>query len=160
MDRLCAMGWVCLMAVLGLSCKERGSSDVARAGAADSSPSASESTPRDGCPPPSDLVAIDLGCPPSAEPVVKTTGPCTLTSGSDSESVYLQTNGAGTCHVELTLGTEATSVDVNVVSRWRPLGSDPHGCGQEFFGVTESGSPCLPSACKFPLPERRCDAGR
>jgi hypothetical protein len=90
--------------------------------------------------------------------MVKTTGPCTLTSGGDPESVSLQTSDAGTCHVELTFANGATSsVDVEIVSRWRALGSDPHGCGQEFVGVDQAGSACLPSACKFPLPDRKCE---
>lgn len=140
MDRVCASGLVCLIVVLGLAC------------------STSQPGSESRCPPPNDIIAIDLGCLPGEEPGVKTTGPCSLTSGGDPQSVYLQTNGAGTCHVELTFGRGATpSVDVNIVARWRSLGSDPHGCGQEFVGVTDTGAPCLPSACKFALPGRKCD---
>jgi hypothetical protein len=72
----------------------------------------------------------------------------------------LQSKNAGICHVELTYESGAESlVDVKFISRWRPLGSDPHGCGQEFVAVNEAGSVCLPSACAFSIPEQMCDTG-
>jgi hypothetical protein len=124
-----------------------------------SSPSAAS---RGICLPPPDVAAINLGCVPSEPPVVKATGPCTVTTG-DAETkqyVYLQSNDAGICHVELTFGSGAKSlIDVNFMSRWRAMGSDPHGCGQEFVAVNESGSPCVPSACTLSVPELMCDAG-
>jgi len=96
--------------------------------------------------------------------MVGTTGPCTVSPGDDAQGnaqyVYLENNDAGTCHVELTFGSGATSsIDINVISMWRPLGFDPHGCGQEFLAVDESGSPCGPSACYFSIADRMCDAG-
>jgi hypothetical protein len=157
MDGMRRTALVCVMVALVLSCKDSGSSDVEHGdGAAGSAPS----KPSTGqCPPPNDILAINLGCHSGEKPLVKTTGPCTLTSSAFSGSVYLQTNDAGTCHVELTSGSDATSfVDVKIVSRWRAIGSDPHGCGQEFVGVTETGEPCLPSGCEFSVPERECDA--
>jgi hypothetical protein len=115
------------------------------------------SSPADGyssCPPPYDLALVNLGCVPSVPPVVKTTGPCTVSSGVNAQDVYLQGNDAGTCHVEITFGSGVTSsVDVDFMSFWRPLGSDPRGCGQEFAAVTESGSP------QVSVPEPVCDAG-
>jgi hypothetical protein len=112
-----------------------------------------------GCPLPLNIVAIDLGCHSNEKHTVKTTGPCTLPAlaRADSKDVDVQTTDAGTCHVELTFGSgAASSLDVKIVSRWRALGSDPHGCGQEFVGLTDAGDPCM-SGCKFSLPERICD---
>jgi hypothetical protein len=71
-----------------------------------------------------------------------------------------QNNDAGTCYVELTFGSGGTSsIDIKVISRWVAFESDPHGCGQAFIPLTESGSDCVPSACQFSLPDRTCDAG-
>jgi hypothetical protein len=156
MDTRRASGLACVMAVLGLSCTAKDNDAGADAGA--------DGSYRGHCPPPSDIFAIGLGCGSSESPVVKTTGPCTVNSvdpmSADGQSLRLQTNGAGTCHVEMTFGSGATlSVDVNVTSRWRPVGSDPHACGQEFIAVNDAGSDCLPSACEFSIPGRVCDAG-
>jgi hypothetical protein len=119
-----------------------------------SSPSAADPSTKRGCPPPNDLVAVRLGRGSSELPVVKTLGACTPTAGGNTQSVYLQTHAAGRCHVELIFGSGATSsVDVNIMARWRPLGPDPRGCGQEFVAFAEDGSPCLPSACQISIPE-------
>jgi hypothetical protein len=112
------------------------------------------------CPGPNNVAVIDLGCVPSEPPVVTTTGPCAVSSGESAQYVYLQNNGAGTYHVELIVAGGARSfVDMNIISRWRLLGSDPRGCGQEFVAVNDSGSPCLPTGCLFSIPDRMCDAG-
>jgi hypothetical protein len=155
MDRTRASGLACVMAVLGLSCTAADSNSNA---------DAAVGSYRGHCPPPSDILAIDLGCGSSESPAVKTTGPCTLNSAdpisANKQTVYLQANDGGTCHVEVTFESGATSsVDVNIISRWRPVGSDPHACGQEFIAVDDAGSPCLPSACEFSIPGRMCDAG-
>jgi hypothetical protein len=114
------------------------------------------------CNGPNRIVEIDLGCHSGEKPVVKTGGPCSVASGQDySEGVYLQASGAGTCHAELTFGSgTASSVDVAIVSRWEACGSDPHGCGQAFLGVTDTGDLCLPSVCKISVPDLTCDAGQ
>jgi hypothetical protein len=91
---------------------------------------------------------------------VNVTGPCTPATSSEPGTVYLKTIDAGTCHVELKFGSGATSsIDLTIVSSWIPLGLDPHGCGQVFTAIKDTGDICLPSACKFPLPDRTCDAG-
>jgi hypothetical protein len=139
-----ATALVCLMVVFGLpSC----------AGTKDSVPHE--------CPAPSRAVAISLGCRSSEQPQVKTTGPCAHTSGTDpigSGFIYLQASGAGTCHVELTFVSGATSsIDVNIVSQ--PNGYDPE-CGPALVGVTDTGAACVPSACTFSLLDQTCDAGQ
>jgi hypothetical protein len=94
--------------------------------------------------------------------MVKIAGPCTLSEGEagTEQYVFLQSNGAGICRVELTFASGAKStIDLKFMSKWYPFGSDPHGCGQGFVALDDSGSICLPSACTFPLPERMCDGG-
>ncbi|MDB4987228.1 MAG: hypothetical protein JWN04_2406 [Myxococcaceae bacterium] len=131
---------------------------VMHATAACSSSSGAESS-KGSCAPPSDIAALDLGCIPSAPPVLKTVGPCTVASGESAQTLYLQSTDAGVCHIEVTFETGVTStVDVSFVARWRALGDDPHGCGQEFVAVTDAGSACSPSACQFSVPEA-CDGG-
>jgi hypothetical protein len=137
------------------------------AGGCDSSASTAGSA---DCPPPDDFARINLECAPVEPPVVKTTGPCSVckaaladgsipegaycTAGLDSQIITVMGNGAGTCHVEVTFGNGPTSaVDVNFMSVWRPLGSNPHGCGQEFAAVIESGSG------QVSVPDPMCDAG-
>ena len=128
-------------------------------GGCDSSSSASGA-----CPPPPDIAVIDLACVPVQAPVVATTGPCTAAVGQPGESaqqIVLTSIGAGTCHVAWAFGSGATSsVDVDFVAQWRALGSDPHGCGQEFIAVTADGSPCIAFGCQVSFPEPMCDAGR
>ena len=139
-----------VLAVLGASCTggQTGDEGVRGEGA---------------CPPPLDWAGIRIACVPSELPTVKTTGPCTVNSADEGPSTYVLLRGtdAGTCHVELTFANGATSsTDLKFMSRWRPLGSDPHGCGREFVPVDESGNFCVPHACLFPLPDRMCeDAG-
>jgi hypothetical protein len=101
--------------------------------------------------------------------VVKTTGPCSvcpvvlangeIPDGSTcavlgpSQNIMLAANGAGTCHVELTFASGATSsVDVDFMSV-------PQGCGNEaFLPVGADGSPC--AACgQVSVPDPTCDAG-
>jgi hypothetical protein len=137
------------------------------AGGCDSSASTAGSA---NCPPPDNFARINLECVPVEPPVVKTTGPCTVckaaladgsipegaycTAGLDSQIIMVMGNDAGTCHVEMTFGNGPTSaVDVDFVSVWRPLGSDPHGCGQEFAAVIESGSG------QVSVTDQMCDAG-
>jgi hypothetical protein len=106
-----------------------------------------------------DFAFINLGCASSQSPVVKTTGPCSASLvGLNEKGVILTSSGAGACHVEMIFGSGATSsIDLDFMSVWLPLGSDPHGCGQGFVTVTESGSPCI--ACQLSVPEPMCDAG-
>jgi len=119
------------------------------------------------CAPPGNTAVIHLGCVPIEPPVVKTTGPCAVCPGvlangsipdgitcgavaGPSQNITLIANGAGTCHVELTFGSGATSsVDLDFMSEWEPCGSDPHGCGEGFFAATTTVS----------VPETACDAG-
>jgi hypothetical protein len=69
---------------------------------------------------------------------------------NNSQDITLTSNGAGTCHVELTFGSGATSsVDVDFTSQWRSCGADPHGCGQAFVAADTTVS----------VPEPMCDAG-
>jgi hypothetical protein len=101
--------------------------------------------------------------------VVKTTGPCSvcpvvLANGSipggsncavfqNSQNITLMANGAGTCHVELTFASGATSsVEVDFMSV-------PQGCGNEaFLPVGADGGPC--ATCRQVLvPDPTCDAG-
>jgi hypothetical protein len=73
-------------------------------------------------------------------------------------SIDVMSNGAGTCHVDLTFGSGTTSsVDVNFMARRRALGDDPHGCGQEFVAVCDAGSPG--DGCPFSVLGQMCDAG-
>jgi hypothetical protein len=147
MDGTRAISLVCLM--------------VASCGDSDSSAANDGARVAGSCPPPNNIVAIDLGCSSSEGTAARTTGPCTVTSAEDSKTINLQTSDAGTCHVELSFASgDTASVDVDIVSKWRPRGDDPHGCGQEFVAVTDTGAPCLSSACKVLLPELACDAGQ
>jgi hypothetical protein len=121
------------------------------------------------CPPPLNSAVIQLGCVPSEPPVVKTTGPCSVcpvvlangeipdgsTCGAlgPSQDIMLMANGAGTCHVELTFASGATSsVDVDFMSM-------PQGCGNEaFLPVGADGGPC--AECRqVSVPDPTCDAG-
>jgi hypothetical protein len=106
-----------------------------------------------------DFAYIHSGCVSDQSPVVTTTGPCTATvAGPNGEDLILTGNGAGTCQVERTVtGGAAQSADVNFISAWLPLGTDPHGCGQGFLAVTETGSVCI--GCELSVPEFTCDAG-
>jgi len=102
------------------------------------------------------IAVIPLACEP---PVVKTTGPCTadLTVASPAENsrgLLLIGNGAGTCHVEVTFGSGATSSrDVDFVSAWAACGSDPHGCGEGFVAANADASPSIQASVPV------CDAG-
>jgi hypothetical protein len=125
------------------------------------------------CPSPPQGATINLGCVPVEPPVVKTTGPCSvcptaLANGQIPEGsgcavpanvnyIVLLANGAGTCHVELTFASGATSSrDVDFMSEWEACGSDPHGCGEGFVAVTADGSPDI----QVSVPEPICvDAG-
>ena len=114
------------------------------------------------CPAPVDPVVIadiPVGCEP---PVVKTTGPCTAdlagfsSPAENSRGLLLIGNDAGTCHVELTFGSGATSsFGVNFMSFWAECGSDPHGCGEGFGAANVDGSPFI----QAPVTEPICDAG-
>ena len=138
--------------------------------------SSSSPDPGGSCAPPPDLALINLGCVPIVPPVVTTSGPCSvcpiaLANGSipdgshcavghNSENIWLIGTDAGTCHVELTFGSGATSsVDVDFASEWRALGFDPHGCGQAVVPVTADGGPCPPTGCQVSVPGAWCDAG-
>jgi hypothetical protein len=91
--------------------------------------------------------------------MVTTTSPCTVSEGEadTGQYVYLQSKEAGTCHVELAFDDGAkSSMDVKYVAMWRPLGDDPHGCGQEIVPVHASGKRCVPSACTLALPNPMC----
>jgi hypothetical protein len=112
------------------------------------------------CPAPANTAFIGVGCVPNEPPAVQTTGVCTINSAEpwSGEYLALQGDGAGTCHVVVTFASGAkSSIDVKFVSMWRALGDDPHGCGQAFFPVDESGRICSPSGCKFSLPDPECD---
>jgi hypothetical protein len=101
------------------------------------------------CPSPATQAFIQLGCVLIEPPAVKTTGPCTASAVENSQQISLTANGAGTCHVEVTFGSGATSsVDVDFTSVWEPCGSDPHGCGQGFVATNQ-----------VSVPEPTCDAG-
>jgi hypothetical protein len=112
------------------------------------------------CPAPGDSVVIaviPLACEP---PVVKTTGPCFAAlagfadQNDNSQDLLLTANGAGTCHVEVTFGSGATSsLDVDFVSAWAACGSDPHGCGEGFGPANAAGSPSIQASVPA------CDAG-
>jgi hypothetical protein len=72
----------------------------------------------------------------------------------DSQGINVSANGAGTCHVELTFASGATSsVDVNFMSV-------PQACGSVgFVPVGADGGPCY--ACsQMSLAGPMCDAGR
>jgi hypothetical protein len=71
----------------------------------------------------------------------------------DSQEITVAANGAGTCHVELTFATGATSsVDVNFISV-------PQGCGNvAFFPVGADGGPCY-ECNQVSLAGPMCDAG-
>ena len=76
--------------------------------------------------------------------------------GGQPQDIYLEGNGAGTCHVELTFGNGVTSsVDLDFTSHWIGCGSDPHACGEEFLAVSADGSPYMPISVADPT----CDAG-
>ena len=124
------------------------------------------------CPPPPNEAVIHLGCLPVEPPVVKTTGLCSvcpvvLANGSIpegahcavghySQDITLTANGAGTCHVELTFGSVATSsVDLDFMSVWRACGSDPHGCGEGFVAANADGTHFIQVSVPGPI----CDAG-
>jgi len=126
----------------------------------------SSSSPGEGggglanCPLAGDIALLNLGCVPVEPPMVKTTGPCTASAAQNAQNIMLKSSDAGTCHVEMTFGNGATSaVDVDFMAVWQPLGSDPHGCGQEFVPVTADGSACIPNGCQVSVPEPMCDAG-
>lgn len=143
MNRMPATALVRLMVVLGLpSC------------------GGTKDTDAQDCTPPSNLVAISLGCHSSEQPLVKTTGPCAHMLGSDPQGyVYLQASEAGMCHVELTFVSGAkSSIDVNIVSQ-SAVGSDSE-CGPSLVGVSDNGAACVPSACTFSLLNQTCDAGQ
>jgi hypothetical protein len=141
------------------------------------------------CPPPPTTAVVHLGCLPIEPPTVKTTGPCSacpvvLANGSIpdgagcavtnySQNITLEANGAGTCHVELTFASGATSsVDLNFTSEWLACGSDPHGCGEGFVAANadgcepwqvceeySDGSACSAIGCQASVPEPVCDGG-
>jgi hypothetical protein len=114
-----------------------------------------------------DFSVLNIGCVSSQQPVVKTTGPCTAFSSDGQNAnlaLILTSDDAGTCHVEWTFGSGATSsVDVDFMSAQLPGGSrGGGGCGQGFVAVTKSGSPCI--GCQLSVPGLMegtllCDAG-
>jgi hypothetical protein len=122
------------------------------------------------CPAPANGATIDFSCLPTAPPVVKTTGPCSVCPPvppntpipgcavpENSQYAVVTANGAGLCHVELTFGNGATSsVDLDFTSHWTGCGSDPHGCGEGFIAVTADGG--FPDI-QVSLPGSLCDAG-
>jgi hypothetical protein len=77
----------------------------------------------------------------------------------NAQNIMLTSNGAGTCHVELTFGNGATSsVEVDFMAVSPPL----PGCDDEFLAVTADGSPCNgPCGGYFTVsaPDPLCDAG-
>lgn len=111
------------------------------------------------CPAPDDFAYVNLGCSLAVPPVVKTTGPCSGMMGGGSlggpAGVLLLTgNGAGTCQLEVTFGTGATTtLDVVFVSQPGPCGAE------EFVALDDAGSPCIPSACQLLTQATTCDAG-
>jgi hypothetical protein len=108
------------------------------------------------CPSPDRIALVNLGCVPVEPPVVNTTGPCTSSAASIAEDILLTSNDAGTCHVQITFESGATSsVDVDFVSVAPPLS----GCDQGFVAVSMDGGLCVPNACELSLPEPICDAG-
>ena len=110
------------------------------------------------CPSPDDTAEITFGCVSHEPPVVKATGPCSVMSSDAGTSVFVQGKDTGTCHVDLTFASGATSsVDVNFMAKWRALGDDPHGCGQAIFPISDGGMPCY--GCQLSVPEQTCDAG-
>lgn len=129
------------------------------------------------CPKPPNIAVIHLGCASIEPPAVKTTGPCTVCPivlangsipegascavfGDNSQKITLTANDTGTCHVELTFGSGATSsVDLDFTSVWTGCGSDPHGCGEGFVAAIADGSPCTSNGCQVSVPEPMCDAG-
>ncbi len=120
------------------------------------------SQPAESCFPADNLETVDIGCAPAEPPVLKTTGPCTATvgTGQGAHVITLASNDAGICHMDMTLGNGVTSsVDEDFVSIWRPLGSDPHGCGQALVPFAADGGPCS-NGCELPVPKPDCDAGR
>lgn len=60
---------------------------------------------------------------------VEPDGACSVQEGSGK--LYVQSDVAGTCHVEVTFATSTVSTDiVMTMGSWMACGSDPHGCGQ------------------------------
>lgn len=121
------------------------------------------------CAPPSREAAIDLGCTPAVAPTVTATGPCevcrpALAGGErpegshcelqpGSKDVLILSNGAGTCHVEVRVGSGPTaSIDVKFVSQWIACNADPRGCGEALIPVTPDGG-----LGPLTLPEIICD---
>ena len=113
-------------------------------------------------------VTIELGCVPTAQPIVRTAADCFVcfADGSTPEGGHcaaslapseltLSRTDAGTCHLDVTFADGATSsLEVEFISQWRPCGSDPHGCGEALIPVTPSGS-----SGKLSLPAPGCSAG-
>jgi len=116
-------------------------------------------TRRGGCPAPlDDSAEITFGCVQSQPPLVKTTGPCGVTISDAGTGFSVRAHDTGNCHLDLTFGSGATSfADVNFMARWRALGDDPRGCGQEFVPVDDAGNPCL-GECGFLVPAPQCKA--
>ena len=101
------------------------------------------------CPAGGGETTIQLPCGTTDAPVVKTIGACTVAQPGP-QTLYVVSDVAGTCHVELTLASGATSsTAIEFVSDWLPCGSDPHGCGQ---GVTATPS-------RVPIGNQCADAG-
>lgn len=117
------------------------------------------------CPPPPVGASINFECVSADAPAVKTTGPCefcpvgNIPDGGHcavfdiSQEITVAANGPGTCHVELTFATGATtSVDVDFVS-------EPQGCGNvTFVPVGADGGPCY-ECRQVSLAGPMCDAG-
>ena len=116
------------------------------------------------CPPPATSAYV-IECVSAEPPTVRTTGPCEFcpvgnippgghcAAFDNSQEIAVSANGAGTCHVELTFASGATSsVDVNFMSV-------PQACGNvAFVPVGADGGPCY--ACShISLAGPMCDAG-
>ena len=97
------------------------------------------------CPAVGNSVQIHLECVPIQPPVVKTTGPCSFFV-QESQEIILGATATGTCHVELTFGSGATSsVDLDITSM-----RIVRCCGESDVFVGSS---------QVSVPESACDAG-
>ena len=118
------------------------------------------------CPPPDmSRYVINFECVSAEPPTVRTTGPCEfcpigqpLDGGhcavfDDSQEITVSANGAGTCHVELSFASGATSsVDVNFMSTAQACGN------MGFVPVGGDGGACY-TCGQISLAGPMCDAG-
>jgi len=80
------------------------------------------------CPDNVGVATIEL-CGAIGSAVADPDGACSVQQASGR--LYVQSDVAGTCHVEVTFATGTVSTDIVMTTgSWLSCGSDPHGCGQ------------------------------